>query len=64
MIMAVATSISVHVVVVMFKLKHFSPPGSPSAMTDLEANLARTMSHLAQNTKDLEVIQLSTEAII
>ena len=29
---------------------------NPSSVADLEANLARTMNHLAQNAKDLEVI--------
>ncbi|XP_015767724.1 PREDICTED: peroxisomal biogenesis factor 19-like isoform X2 [Acropora digitifera] len=29
-------------------------PGNPSGVTDFEAHLARTMSHLEQNTKDLE----------
>jgi len=33
----------------------FSFLDSPSSLADLEANLARTMNHLAQNAKDLEV---------
>ena len=34
---------------------YFSLVDSPSSLADLEANLARTMNHLAQNAKDLEV---------
>lgn len=34
---------------------YFSFLDSPSSLADLEANLARTMNHLAQNAKDLEV---------
>ena len=36
-------------------LCYFSFVDSPSSLADLEANLARTMNHLAQNAKDLEV---------
>ena len=42
-----------HSLTLLFSLISFSD--SPSSLADLEANLARTMNHLAQNAKDLEV---------
>ena len=44
---------------ILFNIGFFSLTSeNPSSLADLEANLARTMNHLAQNAKDLEVIKL------
>ena len=45
------------IMTMIVKLKQtFLLPDNPSSMADLEANLSRTMNHLAQNAKDLEVV--------